>query len=656
MSNNSDAEELSLEPDEQPEELTPTSEPELDLGLDLEDFPPPPQRPIIRPLANVPLLTKFGRDLCLEAAQDRLPEIIGRKMEMTAVARCLLKRVKNNPLLVGDPGVGKTAVVEGLANLIASGCAPPEFRFVHIIEIRIAELLAGTNYRGDFEKLLTGLILEVEKNPRVVLFMDELHTVIGAGVGGKSTLDAANILKPALGRGRIRVIGATTVDEYQTIVANDPAFDRRFEIIEVKEPAVEETVDLLRALRARMEQHYNVTIAPEVFPAAVRLSRRYMPDRFLPDKAIDLLDQACVQARVPQLGSFSASETAGKLVNLETLESVVAARYGIPAPDIHGSTAHRFRALRESLERHIVGQESAVQQVANAINTAQLHLRSSQRPQGVFLLVGPSGSGKTEMAARLAEALFPGERSLLRLDMGEFMEAHSVNRLVGAPPGYIGYDRKGQLTSFLWRKPYSLVLLEGVEKAHSAVLDLFLQIFSEGRLTDAQGRTVNAREAFFVMTTNLGDRLRGEPPAHMGFIGGPANGEEWDSSAVTGYLSRTFRSDFLNCVDEVICFQELAGPALRQLAEKKLAGLQETLKRQGIALTLSDQLLDVIADFKGNGHTLHNRIEKLLCQPLALALATGEISRDKEVRAVWEMGRACFVVERSTELALVGVE
>ena len=436
------------------------------------------------PEVKTPLLNKFGRDLTQLAEMDKIGQAIGRNSEMRAVARTLTRTKKNNPLLVGDAGVGKTAIVEGLAWQIAHDEAPAPLRDKRIVQIEIGTLVAGTSLRGQFEERLNNIVLEIRNNPEIILFIDEIHTIVGAGDTIDSNLDAANILKPALARGDIACIGATTFEEYRRAIAKDPALDRRFRTIDIKEPSVDDALIIIEQVYLRFEEHHEVNISPEAREAVVRLSAQYLADRRLPDKALDLLDEACARV-VIQTHSPDISLTTRRDVTAQTVHSVLSEWTGIPINELQASEREKFTNMEETLQERIRGQEHAVKIVADTIKTHRAGLSAPNRPMGVFLFVGPSGVGKTELARGLAEFVFGNENALLRLDMSEFHDEHTVARLIGAPPGYKGNEQGGQLTEALRRNPYSVVLLDEVEKAAPQVFDIFLQVFDDGRLSDS---------------------------------------------------------------------------------------------------------------------------------------------------------------------------
>ncbi len=557
-----------------------------------------------------PLLDKYGRDLNEQAAQGKIGPVIARDEELRALARTLARSKKNNPLLLGDAGVGKTAVVEGLAYAIHDGSAPAALRGKRIVQIEIGTLVAGTSLRGQFEERLIGLVEEARLARNVLLFIDEIHTIVGAGDTIDSSLDAANILKPALARGEIVCIGATTHEEYRRAIAADPALDRRFRPIDIEEPGQDDALAILVSQRARLEAHHDVSIRPEALEAAVRLSVRYLPDRRLPDKAIDLMDEAC--ARVVVRSGSGDEEDGVSEVRVENVAEVLAEWTGIPLTQLTTDERRRFSDVESVLRQRVIGQDEAVEAVAAAVRTARAGLGDPNRPIGVFLFLGPSGVGKTELARALAAFLFGSEEALLRLDMSEFHDAHTVSRLIGAPPGYKDADRGGQLTDGLRRRPYSVVLLDEVEKAAPEVFDLFLQVFDDGRLSDAHGGHVDARNAVFIMTSNIGTEETGKS---VGFVASADRAPDY-----TAYLNRFFRPEFLNRLDEVVVFRPLAHEALSAILDLQLVQLRARLTTQGLELALTDDARAFILqrgyDPVNGARPLKRAVERLITRPL----------------------------------------
>lgn len=561
-----------------------------------------------------PLLDKYGRDLTTQASQGEIQPAISRSREIRSVARTLARSKKNNPLLLGDAGVGKTAVVEGLAYEIAQGTAPASLLNRRIVQIEIGTLVAGTSLRGQFEERLIGIVEEIKRAENVILFIDEIHTIVGAGDTIDSNLDAANILKPALARGELICIGATTHEEYRRAIAQDPALQRRFRTVDIEEPSEQDTLAILAGQKERLEAHHGVQIRSETLEAAVRLSIRYMADRRLPDKAIDLLDEACTRVVIRTLPPDLEDEAEDEMqVTVATIADVLSDWTGIPVNDLRQDERQRLAKLEDDLLRRIIGQDEAVKSVAASIKTARAGLGDPNRPVGVFLFLGPSGVGKTELALALADNLFGDEDAMLRLDMSEFHDSHTVARLIGAPPGYKDANRGGQLTDGLRRRPYTVVLLDEVEKAAPEVFDIFLQVFDEGRLSDARGGKVDARHAVFIMTSNVGTQESGKA---VGFTASKS-----DKSRFTAHLNQFFRPEFLNRLDEVIIFNPLTEAIVSKILDVEMIAIYERLKQQGYGLKLTDEARSFILD-KGfdpvNGaRPLRRAIERYITRPLS---------------------------------------
>jgi ATP-dependent Clp protease ATP-binding subunit ClpC len=561
-----------------------------------------------------PLLDKYGRDLTAQAAAGKIGPAISRETEIRAMARTLSRSKKNNPLLLGDAGVGKTAVVEGLAYAIQTGSAPPPLLNKRIVQIEIGTLVAGTSLRGQFEERLIGIVDEAKNAGSVILFIDEIHTIVGAGDTIDSNLDAANILKPALARGEIMCIGATTHEEYRRAIAQDPALDRRFRTIDIEEPSEDDTLQILRGQQQRLENHHGVVILPETLQSAVKLSVRYMPDRRLPDKALDLLDEACtrviIRTRHPDIEDNTVND-----VRPEDVAVVLSEWTGIPAAELTQDEKRRIAAIENELLQRVVGQDAAVHTVAEAIKTARAGLGDPNRPIGVFLFLGPSGVGKTELARALAQFLFGSSDAMLRLDMSEFHDSHTVARLIGSPPGYKDNSRGGQLTDGLRRRPYSVVLLDEVEKAAPEVFDIFLQVFDEGRISDAHGRKVDARHAVFIMTSNIGTQEGSRIP--LGF-GSSFGDNDLDYS---NHLSRFFRPEFLNRIEEVVTFRSLTKDVVSRILDMQLTELHQRLDNQHLKLELSEEARELVLrkgfDPVNGARPLRRAIERLLTRPLS---------------------------------------
>ena len=530
-------------------------------------------------------LRECSRDLTAEARMGRLDPVIGRDSELNRMIQILSRRTKNNPCLLGEPGVGKTALAEGLARRIAAGEVPEELLECRVLSLDIAGMVAGTKYRGEFEERIRKVLDEVKRAGNIILFLDELHTVVGAG-SAEGAVDAANIIKPSLSRVELRLIGATTLSEYRKYIEKDAALERRFQPITVSEPTPQAALSILRGLRQRYETHHGLTITDEALGAAVDLSVRFLPGRFLPDKAIDLMDEAAALVHMESQGGPAH-------VTAEDIALVVSAWTGIPATRLTEDEGEKLLRLEETLERRVVGQEEAVKALSRAIRRGRVGLKDPRRPIGSFLFLGPTGVGKTELCKALAEVLFGDEKALLRFDMSEYMERHTVSRLVGSPPGYVGHEEGGQLTEKVRRRPYSVVLFDEMEKAHEDVWNLLLQVLDDGCLTDAQGRSVDFRNTVIVMTGNVGAKGLMNPGTKLGFLPGEKarKGEE----IVMEELRRTFRPEFLNRVDETILFRALTEPELQEVARRMLSDLSHRMEELGIALEAEEQAVAVLA-------------------------------------------------------------
>ena len=568
-----------------------------------------------------PLLDKYGRDLIKQAANGKINRVFSREREIRAVARTLARSKKNNPLLLGDAGVGKTAVVEGLAYAIYVGEAPTNLLSKRIIEIEIGTLVAGTSLRGQFEERLLGIVSEASRSGNVILFIDEIHTIVGAGDTIDSNLDAANILKPALARGELMCIGATTHEEYRKAIAQDPALERRFRTIDIEEPDQEATIHILTGQRQRLTNHHGITILDEAIEAAVKLSMRYLNDRRLPDKALDLLDEACTRITIR---TFAVDETDNfsDEVTAQDIAAVLSEWTGIPVSEMTQADRERYTNLENSLRARVIGQEDAVDTVAAIIKAGRAGLNDPNRPLGVFLFLGPSGVGKTELAHAIAETLFGTEDAILRLDMSEFHDSHTVSRLIGVPPGYRDTSQGGQLTEGLRRRPYSVVLLDEVEKAATEVFDIFLQVFDEGRLSDANGRPVDARHSVFIMTSNIGTQ---EGSKRIGFSGSITNKRDY-----TMYLSQFFRPEFLNRLDEVITFNALTRETLEKILQLQLRDLYERLAELGLTLTLTPEARELILELgydpERGARPLRRTIDRMITRPISNLLISNQFS------------------------------
>ena len=577
-----------------------------------------PLRPPYR-RAETRVLDQYSRDLTLIAGGGGTDPVVGREREISRVIQILSRRTKNNPVLVCEPGVGKTAVAEALARRVARGEVPDTLKNRRIVTLDLASMLAGTKYRGDFEDRVKCIIKEVQRAGDVIVFIDELHTIVGAG-SAEGAIDAANILKPALGRGEIQVIGATTPEEYRKHIEKDAALERRFQPVNVPEPDGECCERMLLALRGSLEAHHGLRITDEAVSAAIRLSTRYICDRYLPDKAIDLLDEAASRVRVE--GSPSRTQ-----VEDSDVAEVVSAWTGVPASAITEPESERLLRLEEALHRRVVGQDEAVSAVARAIRRGRVGLADPRRPLGSFLFLGPTGVGKTELCRALAEAVYGDEEALIRLDMSEYMEKHAVSKLIGSPPGYVGYGEGGQLTERVRRRPWSVVLFDEIEKAHEDVYNLLLQIMEDGRLTDSEGRRADFRSTIVVMTSNVGAKAITENRPALGFSGAARDGDGAVREAVMAELRQTFRPEFLNRVDDAIVFRRLTPADVRRIARGLTDAVRERMRALGVQLEVTDAALDLLAE-RGFDPTYGARpLRRCICtqleDPAAEALLSG---------------------------------
>ncbi len=597
---------------------------------------------------KAPTLMKFGRDLTKMASEDKLDPIIGRDDAIERVVQILSRRTKNNPCLIGEPGVGKTAIAEGLAQKIVSGAVPEILKNKKVVTLDMSSMIAGAKYRGEFEERLKKAMEEIHKAGNIILFIDELHTIIGAGAA-EGAIDAANILKPALARGELQVIGATTLEEYRKYIEKDSALERRFQPITLDEPTAEESIQILKGIRDKYEAHHRVKITDKAIEAAVNMSIRYISDRFLPDKAIDLVDEAASRIRIKTLTAppdvkaledkiseikkekeaaitVQDYEKAAKLRDEEkaladelnsTKESwqknsgskeatvteneiaeIISMWTGVPAAAIEESESERLLRLEEILHGRVVGQSEAVTAVSKAIRRGRVGLKDPKRPIGSFIFLGPTGVGKTELSKALAEAMFGDEDAMVRIDMSEYMEKHTVSRLVGSPPGYVGYEEGGQLTEKVRRKPYSVVLFDEIEKAHPDVFNMLLQILEDGILTDSQGRRVDFRNTVIIMTSNLGANKITEQKKSLGFAAGEVSGDrdyEQIKADVMGEVKKAFRPEFLNRVDEMIVFHRLNNDDIRAIAGKMLDALKMRLAENKIEAEFSEEAIDLVS-------------------------------------------------------------
>jgi ATP-dependent Clp protease ATP-binding subunit ClpC len=580
--------------------------------------------------------------------KGELGPVIGRRQELLRLLQTLARQSKNNPVLVGEAGVGKTAIVEALAIRAAAGKDRAVLGSKRFVEVNMGNLLAGAKYRGQFEERLSGIVAAAKQDPNLVIFIDEIHTVMGAGRSGDEGLDAANMLKPALARGELRCIGATTPTEYRRYVESDPALERRFEKVLVPEPTREETIEILRGLRPKWEEHHGVRILDDALEAAVDLSLRFDTEHRLPDKAIDLVDKAAARTRVPVLSMMAPEEGSGGAggaavfgdVTEEAVAYVLAEKRGVPPERVldglESKAASRLLELDEFLEERLIGQEEAVLRVGQRLRLAHSGIKTRRGPMAVFLFLGPTGVGKTEMARLLTEFLFGSASDLVRFDMSEYMDEHSVSKLIGAPPGYVGHEDEGRLTFHLTRKPYSVVLLDEIEKAHARVFDLFLQVFDEGRLTDSKGRAADARHAVFVMTSNLG-ASRKSP----GFGGSDEGAIRPDVRVEEA--QQFFRPELWNRIDEVIVFRHLEENHALRILRPWIRALAERLREQhgvGLTVTPEAEAFLVRSGYSAalGARELQRTVERLLQVPLSNLILSGKIQGHPEWQLVYEEG------------------
>ena len=591
----------------------------------------PRSQPPVQPKATVKhsetrILDQYSRDLTLLAASGSFDPVIGRDEEIRRSVQILSRRSKNNPVLIGEPGVGKTAVAEGIAAYIAGSDAPDSMAGKRLVALDLPALLAGTKYRGDFEERVKAVLKDVKKAGDVILFIDEMHTMIGAG-SAEGAIDAANILKPALGRGEVQIIGATTPEEYRRHIEKDAALERRFQPVKIAEPSRGDSLKMLGAVRQSLEKHHGVKISDAALTAAVDLSARYINDRFLPDKAIDLADEAAAHIRV----------SGGGLVTAEDIAAVVSLWTGIPVANLSADETKRLRNMESILHRRVIGQNEAVTAVSRAIRRGRVGLSDPNRPIGSFLFLGPTGVGKTELCRALAEAVFGESEAMIRLDMSEYMEKHAVSKLIGSPPGYVGYEDGGQLTERVRRKPWSVVLFDEIEKAHEDVWGILLQIMDDGRLTDSAGRVVSFRNTIIVMTSNVGAKSISEGRPRMGFT--PDGGDEAQlmRARINEELRRTFKPEFLNRIDETIVFRRLSRAEIRSIAERMLLTVAERFKALGMTLSVPDQVVDFLAergyDEKYGARPLRRAIRSMIEDKAAELMLTDSLGRGDTVQA-----------------------
>jgi len=665
-----------------------------------------------RTRSRTPTLDEFGRDLTDLARQDKLDPVVGRHTEIERVIQILSRRTKNNPVLIGEPGVGKTAIAEGLAQRIASCDIPEMLKDRRIVALDLAGVVAGTKYRGEFEERMKRIIDEVRKaNGEVILFIDELHTLVGAGAA-EGAIDASNIMKPALSRGELQCIGATTMDEYRKYIERDAALERRFQPVQVREPTVEEAIEILKGLRDRYEGHHRVKIRDDALYAAARLADRYITDRCLPDKAIDLVDEAASRVRLqrslppvelrqakaelrqvareleslPETGQYDRAielqaqerfltekireldrqwqesrDNSEPVVTEDEIAHIVYSWTGIPVSRLVETETAKLLNMEQALHERIIGQDEAIEAVSRAIRRARSGLKDPKRPTGSFVFLGPTGVGKTELARALAAFLFNNEDNLIRIDMSEYMERFAVSRLVGAPPGYVGYEEGGQLTEAVRRQPYSVVLLDEIEKAHPEVFNILLQVMEDGRLTDSQGRIVDFKNTVLIMTSNIGAQLISNEGG-MGFrtakkVDEDARAYEAMKNRVTEEMKKIFRPEFLNRVDEVIVFHSLTSSQILQIVDLMLKRVNDQLKAQGMQLEASDDVKEVLAkegfDPAFGARPLRRAVQRVIEDPLSEEILLGRFTEGDTIRAELEDGKVIFKKAEKAEPAAV---
>lgn len=574
-------------------------------------------------------LNTYARNLTQAAERGELEPLIGRHGELDAMIRVLGKKSKNNPLLIGEPGVGKSALAEGLACRIAEGKVPPMLEHAQIYALDMAQLVAGSKFRGEFEERFKKVIAAIREAKNVILFIDEIHTIIGAGGTSEGSLDAANILKPALARGEVRVIGATTYKEYRKYFEKDAALTRRFQRIDVREPDQEETLGILKGLRERYEAYHHVTIADDALQSAVELAARYVTDRHMPDKAIDLIDEAASMARLSMWKQEAENPFDAIAIHDQDIAKVVAQWTGIPVERMDINHKREILALEERLSRRIVGQKEAIAAIARALRRSQAGLNDPTRPLGVFMLLGPSGVGKTELCKALGEALFGSEEALIRVDMSEYSEEASASRLIGSPPGYVGHGEGGQLTDAVLKRPYSVVLFDEIEKAHPKIFNLLLQLLDDGQLTDSVGRKVNFKNTIVMMTSNAGVSFDMEK--RLGFVS--SSNVSDPGKAILAQVKQTFRPEFLGRIDELILMHSLSAEDGRMIARMLLGKIAQRLAKQGIMLEYEEAVLDLLAekgiDSMSGARNLRRVISTMVEDPLSDWILAGKVEGGK---------------------------
>ncbi|ABR29904.1 Clp protease ClpX [Thermosipho melanesiensis] len=651
-------------------------------------------------------LEGFGVNLTAQAMKGELDPVIGREKEIERVMQVLVRRKKNNPVLIGEPGVGKSAIVEGLAQRIVAGEVPEPLKGKTIFSLDVASLVAGTKYRGEFEKRMKKLLQVLKNEKDIILFIDEIHMIVGAG-SAEGAVDAANILKPALARGEVKCIGATTPDEYRMYIEKDAALERRFQKIYIQEPSAEMTIEILKGLKPKYEMHHKVKYTDEALEAAVYLSQRYISDHFLPDKAIDVIDEAGARARLKafvipsDLQSYKSKienvklqkelavanqdyETAARLkeeenklkmeyssryenwkekvdssiivVDVQDVEEVVANWTGIPLKKLEEEESEKLLRLEEALHNRIVGQDEAVKAIARSIRRARSGLKDPRRPVGVFLFLGPTGVGKTELAKTLAEYLFGDEKALIRFDMSEYMEKFSVSRLIGAPPGYVGYEEGGTLTEKVRRRPFSVILFDEIEKAHPDVFNLLLQIMDDGRLTDSQGHVVDFRNTIIIMTSNIGGNQIVSSKKTLGFVNSENLNAEFKEmkSKVLEEVKKTFRPEFLNRIDEIVVFHKLTEKHIREIIDILLKDIRRRLEEKGLKLELTKNAKDFLVqegyDPAYGARPLKRTIQRYIEDPLSEELLKGKFKENDVIVCAFERGKIVFKKKKAKKV------
>ena len=652
---------------------------------------------------KTPTLDSFGRDLTALAKAGKVDPVIGRNEEIQRVIQILSRRSKNNPCLIGEPGVGKTAIAEGLAQHIVNGVVPETLKNKRVVTLDIASMIAGAKYRGDFEERMKTVLDEVTKAGNIILFIDEIHVLVGAG-SAEGAVDAANILKPSLARGEIQLIGATTINEYRKYIEKDPALERRFQPIIVAEPSEEDAVEILKGIRDKYEAHHKVKITDEAIEAAVSLSKRYIQDRFLPDKAIDLMDEAASKIRIKNLTSppdlkeketeiakiaaekesavraqefekaahlrdeekklsseleemkkkWSDKVTGEKLeLTKGDIEDVVSLMTGIPVRKLAEEEGEKLLKMEEILHKRVVGQDAAVKAVSRAIRRGRVGLKDPKRPIGSFLFLGPTGVGKTELSKALAEVLFGDENAMIRVDMSEYMEKHTVSKLIGSPPGYVGFEEGGQLTEKVRRKPYSVILFDEIEKAHPDVFNIMLQILDDGILTDSQGRKVDFKNTVIIMTSNIGAKLITNGKKNLGFTESADDFEkdqEKIKESVMGELKNAFRPEFLNRIDDIIVFEQLTKDDIKEIARRLLSSVEKRLEKMNIKVTVDDSVIDAVSD-KGfdpvyGARPLKRAIQSTVEDKIAEAMLEGVCKEGDSVTVSYKDGKTVITPDR----------